>query len=138
MNSRSARKALPGPGLTAPGVLILQTLLILIVETGEYALGKIGTLTGLALLLAIGGGIYLGRTGTAFITAVAPPLALLFATILVLCTVGGVGLHLARLGLDLVTTLAALAPYLATGAVISWGNYALKSRATLKKSIAAE
>ena len=135
MNSTRVGRALPGPGLTAPGVLILQTLLILLVETGEYALGKIGTLTGLALLLAIGGGIYLGRTGTAFITAVAPPLALLFTTILVLCTVGGRGFHLARLGVDLITTLAALAPYLATCAVVSWGNYALKARATRKESI---
>jgi hypothetical protein len=42
---------------------------------------------------------------------------------------GGVGLHIARLGLDLVTTLAALAPYLAIGALVSWGNYIVKSRA---------
>ena len=79
-------------------------------------------------MLSIAGGIYLGRNGTAFVNAVNPPLALLFSTIVVLCTLGGVGLHLARLGLDLVTTLAAVAPYLAIGAVISWGYYFYRLR----------
>jgi hypothetical protein len=123
------KKPIKGPGLTAPGIIILQSLFILIIETFEYAIGKIGTLTGIALLLSIAGGIYLGRKGTEFINAVNPPLALFGATVIVLCTLGGVGLHIARLGLDLVTTLAALAPYLAIGALISWGNYIAKSRA---------
>jgi len=117
-----------GPGLTVPGIVILQGLLILLAETLEYAIGKIGAVTGIALLLAIAGGIYLGRSGSEFATAVNPPLAFLFSTILVLCTLGGVGLHLARLGLDLVTSLAAVAPYLAIGAIGSWGYYIYRSR----------
>jgi hypothetical protein len=122
------KKPISGPGLTAPGVLLLQTLLILLIETFEYAVGKIGTITGIALLLATGGGIYLGRKGTEFVTAVTPPLALFGSTIIVLCTLGGVGFHLARLGLDLVTALAAVAPYLLIGAVTSWGNYLWRIR----------
>jgi hypothetical protein len=111
-----------------PGIVILQGLFILLAETLEYAIGKIGAITGIALLLAIAGGIYLGRSGSEFATAVNPPLAFLFSTILVLCTLGGVGLHLARLGLDLVTSLAAVAPYLAIGAIGSWGYYIYRSR----------
>ena len=123
-----SKKPIKGAGLTAPGIIILQTLFILIAESFEYAIGKIGTITGLALLIAIAGGIYLGRRGTAFVSAVNPPLAALFSTIIVLCTIGGVGLHLARLGLDLVTALAALAPYLVIGAIGSWGNYFYQAR----------
>jgi len=118
-----AKKPIKGAGLTAPGVVILQTLFLLMIETFEYAVGKIGTITGLALIAATAAGIYLGRKGTEFVNAVNPPLAFLFATILVLCTVGGAGLHLARLGLNIITSLAAVAPYLAISAAISWGNY---------------
>jgi hypothetical protein len=121
-------KPIKGPGLTVPGVVILQGLLILLAETFEYAIGKIGTITGLTLLLAIAGGIYLGRPGSEFATAVNPPLALLFSTIIVLCTLGGVGLHLARLGLDLITSLAAVAPYLAIGSAGSWAFYLIRRR----------
>jgi hypothetical protein len=121
-------KPIKGPGLTAPGIVILQTIFVLLIETFEYAIGKIGTITGLALLIAIGGGIYLGRKGTEYVNAVNPPLAFLFSTILILCTLGGVGLHPARLGLDLITTLAAVAPYLLVGAAISWGYYFIKVR----------
>ena len=121
-------KPIKGPGLTAPGIVILQTIFVLLIETFEYAIGKIGTITGLALLISIGGGIYLGRKGTEYVNAVNPPLAFLFSTILILCTLGGVGLHPARLGLDLITTLAAVAPYLLVGAAISWGHYFMKVR----------
>jgi hypothetical protein len=121
-------KPIKGPGLTAPGIVILQTIFVLLIETFEYAISKIGTITGLALLISIGGGIYLGRKGTEYVNAVNPPLAFLFSTILILCTLGGVGLHPARLGLDLITTLAAVAPYLLLGAAISWGYYFMKAR----------
>jgi len=128
-------KLIKGPGLTAPGIVILQTIFILLIETFEYAIGKIGTITGLALLISIGGGIYLGRKGTEYVNAVNPPLAFLFATILILCTLGGVGVHIARLGLDLITTLAAVAPYLLIGAVISWGNYLIKLRSLRSREL---
>jgi hypothetical protein len=128
LTARIPAKPLKGPGLTAPGVVILQALFILIAETAEYAIGKIGTVTGIAILIATAGGAYLGRTGTSFANAVNPPLATLFSTIIVLCTLGGVGLHVARLGLDLVTSLAALAPYLALSAIASWGYYLYLAR----------
>lgn len=132
--ARIPAKPIKGPGLTAPGIVILQTIFILILETIEYAIGKIGSITGVGLLLAIAGGIYLGRSGTSFANAVNPPLAVLFSTILVLCTLGGVGLHLARLGLDLVTALAAVAPFLVLGAIASWSYhfYMMHKRSTIQ------
>jgi uncharacterized protein YneF (UPF0154 family) len=133
--ARALKNPIKGAGLTAPGIVILQTLFILLIETFEYAIGRIGTITGIALLIAICGGIYLGRKGTEYVNAVNPPLAFLFSTILVLCTLGGVGLHPARLGLDLITTLAAVAPYLLIGAAISWGYYFSQGRSTTSKRL---
>lgn len=133
ISARIPAKPIKGPGLTAPGVVILQTIFILLIETIEYAIGKIGIITGIALLIAIAGGIYLGRKGTEFVNAVNPPLAVLFSTIVVLCTLGGVGLHVARLGLDLVTSLAALAPFLAIGAIGSWGYYFVTAKRSAKE-----
>ena len=128
--SKSMKRPIQGPGLTAPGIVILQSLFILLIETAEYAIGKIGTITGVAIVAAVAGGIYLGRAGPECVIAVTAPLAALFSTILVLCTLGGVGLHLARLGLDLVTSLAALAPYLAISAIVGWAHYLYRLRFT--------
>ena len=69
-------------GLKAPGVVLLQFLLILIFETFEYSFTKVGIFTGLAILAAFAGGLILGRTGTAFSAVVTPPLAFLFATLI--------------------------------------------------------
>ena len=114
------KKPIAGPGLTVPGVVILQFLVIFLFEAIEFSFTKVGLLTGIAILLAIGGGLYLGRTGTSLAVAVNPPLAFFFSTILLMVTIGGVGLHVTKIGLDLVTSLSGVAPYLITGAVIAW------------------
>ncbi len=122
-SDRPQKKGITGPGLTAPGVVILQFLLILLIETAEYNLTKIGTLTGIAILVANGGAIYLGRKGTEFVTAVNPPLAFLIATFINLAAFSGDGLHIARFGLTIISALASVAPYLVISAIISWGYY---------------
>jgi len=40
-----------------------------------------------------------------------------------IATVGGAGLHVARFGLDLVTSLGAGAPYLVLATLCGWGYY---------------
>ena len=120
---KSGKKIISGPGLKAPGVVLLQFLLILLVEAAEYNISKIGTLTGIAILVSVGGAIYLGRRGSEFAAAVNPPLALVVATFINLAVFSGDGLHIARLSLAFVTALAAVAPYLIIGALISWGYY---------------
>ena len=116
-------RPIKGAGLTNAGVVVLQLLVILLVETIEYSATKVGIFTGLALIAAIAGGFYLGRAGTEFATIVSPPIIFFFASILLIATVGGAGLHVTKFGVDLVTTLGGAAPYLALATLAGWSWY---------------
>ena len=116
-------KAVKGPGLKVPGVIVLQFLLIFLFELLEYSFTKVGFFTGLAILVSFLGGLYLGRPGTSFTNAVNPPIALLVSTIFIMATVGGIGFSPSKVGLELITTLSAVAPWLITGAVIAWAAH---------------
>ena len=118
-------KAIKGPGLKGAGIVVLQFLLIFIVESIEYAIGKVGTITGITLLLVSIAGLLLGRNGTSLTNAINPPLAFFFSTILIMSLFGGAGLHPTRIGLDLVTSMASTAPYLIVGALIGWVGFFL-------------
>lgn len=135
-NTQILPKPIKGPGLTNAGIVVLQFLLILLVETIEYSFTKVGIATGIAILLAIFGGYYLGRPGTTFTTAVNPPIALFISTVLLIGTVGGAGLHIARFGLDFVATFGASAPYLIIGTGLGWVNHlwGAKIRALLSRN----
>lgn len=126
-------KAIKGRGLTVPGVVILQSLLIFIFEVFEYTFTKIGFITGLAILISFLGGLYLGRPGTSFTNAVTPPIALLFSTLLIMATIGGEGFAPSKIGLELISTLSAVAPWLITGAVIAWAAHFALSRKYSRK-----
>ena len=116
-------KAVKGPGLKVPGVVVLQFLLIFIFEALEYTFTKVGFFTGLAILTSFLGGLYLGRPGTSFTNAVNPPIAFLLSTLLIMATIGGTGFSPSKIGLDLITTLSSVAPWLITGAVIAWAAH---------------
>ena len=116
-------KAVKGPGLKVAGVIILQFLLIFVFEILEYTFTKVGFFTGLAILVAFLGGLYLGRPGTSYTNAVNPPIALLVSTLIIMATVGGIGFSPSKVGLELITTLSAVAPWLITGAVIAWAAH---------------
>lgn len=116
-------KAVQGPGLKVPGVVILQFLLIFIFEALEYTFTKVGFFTGLAILVSFLGGLYLGRPGTSFTNAVNPPIVFLISTLLIMATIGGTGFSLGKIGLELITTLSSVAPWLITGAVIAWAAH---------------
>ncbi|MEI6867371.1 MAG: hypothetical protein WCK62_02620 [Actinomycetes bacterium] len=113
-------RPIKGPGLTMPGVVILQFLIIFLAEAIEYKFTKVGLITGIAILVAFAGALYLGRTGTSFAAVVNPPIAFLISTIILMITIGGTGLHVTKIGLDLVTSLAGVAPFLAFGAAAGW------------------
>jgi len=117
---RTLPKPIKGAGLTNAGVVILQFLLIVLAETIEYEVGKVGIITGLAIIIAVAGGFYLGRPGTSFATVVNPPIVYFFITVLLISTVGGAGLHVTKFGLDLVTTLGGAAPYLVIATAAGW------------------
>jgi hypothetical protein len=109
-------KPIKGPGLTNAGVILLQFLVILVAEAFEYQFTKVGVITGIALLFAFFGAIYLGRPGTAFAAVVNPPIAFFCSTIFLMATIGGTGLHLTKIGVDLIANLGGVAPFLAIGA----------------------
>ncbi|MEN9325357.1 MAG: hypothetical protein RL414_1111 [Actinomycetota bacterium] len=117
-----------GPGLKAPGVVILQALPILIFETIEYQFTKVGLFTGLAIWAAFIIGLKLGRPGTQFAAVVNPPLAFFFSTLFLIATLGGAGLKPSRIGLDLITSLSGVATFLVTGAIAGWIAFFVKSR----------
>lgn len=117
-------KTIQGPGLTKPGVAILQSLFIALIMTIEITFrGNVGVVTGVALWIAFAGGIYLGRTGTIFTSVVTPPIAFAIMIITLLPTVGGSTLRISRFALDLVSGLAGIAPFLVTGALVGWVIY---------------
>lgn len=116
-------KAVKGRGLTVPGVVILQTLLIFIFEAFEYTFTKVGFFTGLAILVSFLGGLYLGRPGTSYTNAVNPPIALLISTLFIMATIGGIGFAPSKFGLELISSLSAVAPWLIIGAIIAWASH---------------
>lgn len=122
MNSdlRTLPKPIKGAGLTNPGVVVLQFLLILLFETFEYSISKVGIITGITLIVAVAGGIFLGRPGTTFAAVVNPPISFFTSSLLLIATVGGAGLRIAKFGLDLVTTLGGAAPYLVIATLGGW------------------
>jgi len=126
-------KAVKGPGLKVPGVVVLQFLLIFIFEILEYSFTKVGFFTGLAILISFLGGLYLGRPGTSFTNAVNPPIALLVSTLIIMATVGGIGFSPSKVGLELITSLSSVAPWLIIGAVIAWAAHFALARKYSRK-----
>lgn len=123
------KKPIPGPGLKAPGIVILQFLLIFIIEAAEYAIFKVGLWTGFAILVSYAGGIYLGRKGTSLSNAVNPPIAFVFSTLFILATIGGAGFHPGKIGLEFISALSGVAPYMIFGAVFAWiAHFAISKR----------
>lgn len=118
------KKRIKGPGLTKPGVAILQSLFIALSMAIEILLrGNVGAITGISLWICFACGIYLGRTGTIFTSVVTPPLAFALWIILLLPILGGSSLRISRFAIDLVSGLAAIAPFLVTGAIAGWILY---------------
>ena len=120
-----------GAGLTKPGVVILQFLFITFIALIEiFFRSNVGFLTGLAIWASYYGALIYGRPGTTYVAVVNPPIAFGAAAILLLPTVGGFSLSITRLGVDLVSGLASVAPFLLSGALFGWWYY-FKERKTL-------
>lgn len=123
------KKKIQGPGLTKPGIVILQSLFISLLMAIEIAIrGNVGIITGVGLWLAFGGAIYLGRAGTVFTSVVTPPITFAVMIIVLLPTLGGSTLRVSRFALDLVSGLAGIAPFLVTGALVGWVIYFARER----------
>jgi hypothetical protein len=129
MSNLPINSPLKGPGLTKPGVVILQFLVIFLFEAVEILFrNSLGIITCLAIWIAFFGAIYLGRAGTAYVTAVAPPVSLLISSIILMPTLGGGSFAPTELLIDLVAGLASVSFYLLTGAAVAWFIWFKKER----------
>ena len=129
MSNLPINSPLKGPGLTKPGVVILQFLVIFLFQAVEILFrNSLGIITCLAIWIAFFGAIYLGRAGTAYVTAVAPPVSLLISSIILMPTLGGGSFAPTELLIDLVAGLASVSFYLLSGAAIAWFIWFKKER----------
>jgi len=121
-----------GPGLTKPGVVILQFLVIFFLQAIElFFRSSLGIITALAIWIAFFGAIYLGRGGTLYVAAVSPPISLLICSLLLMPTVGGGSIAPTKILVDLVSGLASISFYLLSGAAITWFLWFKKERNTV-------
>lgn len=121
-----------GAGLTKPGVVILQFIFLAFVAMIEiFFRSNVGFLTGFAIWACYYGGLTYGRAGTAYVAVVNPPIAFGLAAVLLLPTVGGISLSITRFGVDLISGLASVAPFLLTGALYGWWSYFREKRVLL-------
>ena len=126
------KSPIKGAGLTKPGVAILQFALIFLIAMIEiFFRANVGFLTGLAIWAAYYGALIYGRAGTTYVAVVNPPIAFAIATLILLPSVGGFSLSITRLGVDLVSGLASVAPFLISGALFGWFFYFKKKRELL-------
>ena len=126
------KNPIKGAGITKPGVVILQFALIFLVAMVEiFFRANVGFLTGIAIWAAYYGALIYGRPGTTYVAVVNPPIAFALATLILLPSVGGFSLSITRLGVDLVSGLASVAPFLISGALFGWFYYFKKRRELL-------
>ena len=138
MSNLQINSPIKGPGLTKPGVVILQFLVIFLFEAVEILFrNSLGIITCLAIWIAFFGAIYLGRPGTAYVTAVAPPVSLLIASIILMPTLGSGSFAPTALLIDLVAGLASVSFYLLSGAAVAWFFWFKKERNLNSQSLSS-
>ena len=138
MSKLPINSPLKGPGLTKPGVIILQFLVIFLFEAVEILFrNSLGIITCIAIWIAFFGAIYLGRPGTAYVTAVAPPVSLLISSIILMPTLGDGSFAPTKLLIDLVAGLDSVSFYLLSGAAIAWFIWFKKERNLNSQSLSS-
>lgn len=121
MSNLPINSPIKGPGLTKPGVIVLQFLVIFLFQAVELLFrSSLGIITAIAIWIAFFGAIYLGRSGTLYVAAVSPPISLLIASFILMPTVGGGSFAPTKFLVDLVSGLASISFYLLSGAAITW------------------
>ena len=126
MTSRAIEGTPSGPssmtGLTKPGVVVIQTLLIGFCAIVELVFRHgVGVITGIAICVAVFGTIRFARQGTAYVAAATSPLA--FALVSFITILLQDGPHPSRVGVDFIASLASVAPYLLISVTYGWINY---------------
>ena len=115
----STRPVITGPGLKKQGVVVLQIFFIALFTFAELTLRSgTGILTGLVIVVTTFGGIRFGRPGTRYVSVVTPPLVL-GAVVFIYVRLTD-GLSIARLGIDILASLASVGPWLLVSALYGW------------------
>lgn len=117
------------PALTAPGVIILQSIaLFLTIAVDLFFSKSIGLVTGIVLLVVFAGGAIMARKRARTWSAITPPLAVVVALMILLPSVGTSRFSPTRLSVDILNSLAAIAPFLVLGAAVTWAYVLIRSR----------
>jgi hypothetical protein len=116
------KPVIAGPGLKKEGIVFLQTVAIAFFTLAElFIRSGAGIISGLVILLVTYGGVEYGRTGTRYVTAVTPPLA--YAATVLFYTILTDGVHLSKVGVDFIASLASVAPFLLISAAYGWYQF---------------
>jgi hypothetical protein len=116
------KPVLPGPGLKKEGIVFLQSVAIALFTFAElFIRNGAGVVSGLVILLVTYGGVQYGRTGTRYVTAVTPPLA--YAATVLFYTLMTDGVRISKVGVDFISSLASVAPYLMAASIYGWYQF---------------
>ena len=133
------KPTIPGPGLKKEGVVFLQVLLIALFTLIELTLRSgAGIISGLVLIVVTYGGVTYGRSGTRYVAAVTPPLA--YAATVLFYTLMTDGIRISRVGIDFISSLASVAPFLIIASAYGWYQYLnekAKNRPSKRKATTA-
>ena len=118
----NTKPLIQGPGLKSPGIVVLQFLFIGLFAAIEIIFRKgVGLPTGIALCIALYGGLRFGRKGTTYVSVVTPPIV--FAFCVFALVVLSDGFKPSRIGIDFIASLASEAPFLILSALYGWFVY---------------
>lgn len=110
------------PGLKKEGVISLQALAIILFSGLEYLFRQgFGIISGFVILAAFILGNRYGRPGTAYVAAVTPPL--IFGSVALLLSISHNGIHISKLFIDFIGSLASIAPWMLLGALFAWYQF---------------
>lgn len=105
--------------LKKEGVATLQSFFIFIFASLEHLIRQsYGIVTGLVLFAVVILGNRFGRKGVAYAAAVTPPIA--FGLTALFWSIIAYNIHIAKVAVDLIGSLASVAPWLILGAIFGW------------------
>lgn len=116
--------------LKKEGVATLQSFFIFIFASLEHLFRQsYGIVTGLILFAVAVLGNRFGRAGVAYVAAVTPPIA--FAATALFWSSLAYNIHITKVAVDLIGSLASIAPWMILGAAYGWYTF-LNQRAKQK------
>ena len=108
--------------LKKEGVATLQTFFIFIFASLEHLIRQsYGIVTGLIVFAVAVLGNRFGRAGVSYVAAVTPPLA--FGATALLWSLVAYNIHITKVAVDLIGSLASIAPWMILGAIYGWYTF---------------